>query len=1113
LSDTTNPFSSGPNGGIFGDPQVSSTDSPDDWQSWTWSQIEAAILGGSEMTTAAQAQRAQGIADPATLQAAAEVFYTVQTTLQAVGDDLVQQASLLAGQDGSPWQGEAAAAFVAMIKNFANNIYANVSVLADAAGNSISDELINNANTLQWAQYEIRYLDSYYANVAEQQGAGVVGGLVQVHEIPSIVTAMTNEMMLVMGRLVANYKSNIYNTAIQPPVVNPNLNSGLNSNPNLNFNVPNINIPNFAPPVYPNMPNVGTPNVGTPNVGTPNVGTPNVGTPNIGTPNVANPGLSTPNLGSSNLGSPNLGSPSLGSAGDLAATPNLGSANLGNAGDLGASPNLGSPSLGNAGDPAATPNLGSANLGNAGDLAATPNLGSPNLGSSNLPTPNIGSPNLTNPGALTANPNIATPNVANPNLGSGPGGAQVPLATIVPPPSSVSQSPNSALSNLGRLNPAMDAALNPSSLATPNLTSRNVNSPNVASPNLTSPNVASPNLTSPNLNSHKTAGVTDSVVPTPKLSTAPTGLDSVSPKISTTPTGLDSVSPKTSTVPTGLDTVSPKISTVPTGLETNLPKTSTSPAESPMPIMPGMGGGAGAGSSTGGEPSDASGLLGGRTPFSGSEPVTSDALGSHTGAAPNLDENEKLPEVTSTPPAAPAESPMPIMPGMGGGAGAGSSTGGEPSDASGLLGGRTPFSGSEPVTSDALGSHTGAAPNLDENEKLPEVASEPPAASSGSDGMPFMPGMGGGAGAAATTGGEPSDASGLLGREMEPWTGTESTAGDEIGATDGASPGPQETAQEPAAAPAAGEQLPFLPGAGAGGAGQSASRDAERSDSSGLLSEGAQAWEEGDMARSEEVASSNGAVPVGAVLGDWAGAPVTEPDTGSAPDSAEPELVQQAEAEPEAELEEHSGEPVGAEYALEEAGYAIGEAAVPAERHGHEYADGAVVRAPVNGSDGSDGSDDDLSGWDLAGAAADAALFTLGAWATRRRRGGDDDEDFGGVSREKDAWLGEDAALPTAEDEFDGLAAATWRPVRRPGGSADAAAELSGGRLRSAPLPEDYDPVAAAEAAVARAEAEEEERLAAKDAEEEEKKERTTADLLTQDPGMWGAAPADWDAL
>jgi hypothetical protein len=1059
LSDNTdtNAFINGPNGGVYGNANLTPAEGDkDDWQSMSWSQLEAAILGASEVSGSTNAAAGAGVASPATLQAAADVFYTVQLTLSSLAQDMVQQANLLAGDDGSPWQGAAAQSFLAMIKTFANDINSNVSLLAPPAGMSVPDQLINNANMLAWAQQEVQYIDSYWANIAVQEGAQTIDDKVQVHEVPSIPPLMTSDMKQVMTSLVSNYSANNYPTPLAPQPVQPNGNA--NANSNLNQNIPNYN---FNAPNYqaPNYPNIQIPNIQIPNFAPPNYNT------NI--PTGSDPNLSIPN--SADLNNPNLtGSPNLDSnipTDDLAATGN---------------PNL-----------SGSPNLDEDDFDPAG-LNGSPNLGADDLDPADL----AGSPNLSSADPLEDEDD--TP-------------------------------------DFSALNPSMDDALNPSGLSSPNLTSSDPLADEDGLP-ADADLAASPGLDS---------AADDS---TPMMPGMGSGAGAGQALTSTDPSDasglLDDTDPFSGTSPLTSDDVGSLSGAAP-GLGAE---------DEGMPMMPGMGSGAGAGQALGStDPSDASGLLSDTDPFSGTSPLTSDELGSDTGAAPGLGAEDEG---------------MPMMPGMGSGSGAGqglAST--DPSDASGLLSDTDPFSGTSPLTSDELGSDTGTAPGLAadgesvgsdgmpympgmgsgsgagqavgstdpsdasgllERESAPwseeglpgegevgslagaapgletggdplaqEEAATAPGEAVGSDGMPFMPGMGSGSGAGQALGAtDPSDASGLLGDEGDPWAEPENTAGDEIGSADGAQAAAEPVGSEPA------EEMPMMPGMGAGQAG--GQQGDERSDASGLLAAESGPWTEDDEEHAEEIGASNGASAVAEAA--WAGAGAAL--AAAAPVEQEPAVAGEAAAEELAVEETAAVQPVAEaeeEYEYEDGFEDEEELGLG---HGHEG-----NRVPVVGADG---SDDDLSGWDLAGAAADAALFTLGAWANRRRTRGEDETFIDMVSSEQDAWLGADADLPDAEEEADGLpAATTWRSNRDFSATPESRMMSGGGTMmrRSAPPPADYDPVAAAEAAAAAAEAEEAERQAALAAAEEEKRKRAPADLLTQDRDMWGSSKTDWDAL
>src|SRR5581483_7992981 len=107
-----------------------------------------------------------------------------------------------------------------------------------------------------------------------------------------------------------------------------------------------------------------------------------------------------------------------------------------------------------------------------------------------------------------------------------------------------------------------------------------------------------------------------------------------------------------------------------------------------------------------------------------------------------------------------------------------------------------------------------------------QLATTPTGEALTGEGMPYLPGTGGGASSAQPHGanGERSDASGLLEAAAEPWTG-DPGAGEQIGGPEGTAaggegltlPGGEAVGAEEAAATgvtATGEPLPFLPGTG-----------------------------------------------------------------------------------------------------------------------------------------------------------------------------------------------------------------------------------------------------------------------------------------------------------
>ncbi|MEU3341158.1 WXG100 family type VII secretion target [Streptomyces sp. NPDC006668] len=194
-----------------------------DYDSWDWKQIEAAINGFSAGTNSGNnVSRARGASDPQSLQDAADGFYQVQVALQSVAEVLQEQGKALAGV-GGPWKGDAADAFHDMIVGFSRQVHATANVLSGGAtgGNSVPQQLANNAVNLRNAQHLITEIDQWYARQAQLAGASTMkNGLIKVSEQPQVVDMMTNDMRKVLKSLASEYQVTI-DSVHTPSPVNP----------------------------------------------------------------------------------------------------------------------------------------------------------------------------------------------------------------------------------------------------------------------------------------------------------------------------------------------------------------------------------------------------------------------------------------------------------------------------------------------------------------------------------------------------------------------------------------------------------------------------------------------------------------------------------------------------------------------------------------------------------------------------------------------------------------------------------------------------------------------------------------------------------------------------
>ncbi|HEV7935090.1 MAG TPA: hypothetical protein VGP70_22615, partial [Actinomadura sp.] len=220
-------FTQGSDGGIYGDPG-NGGGSVSDYDTWDWKQIKAAVYGSAAASESDAAAHAKSVADPQSLQHAAEVFLAVQRTLEMVAQSLTDQAKALA-EDGGPWKGAAADSFLDMMTTFSKQVRANAQVLSGGATgtNSVPQQLANNAVSLATAQDLIVRIDQYYAAQAQRIGVGPMSnGLIPISQKPVLVKMMTDQMRQVLKSLAGEYQISI--DAIRSP---SGVTSPLGSNP------------------------------------------------------------------------------------------------------------------------------------------------------------------------------------------------------------------------------------------------------------------------------------------------------------------------------------------------------------------------------------------------------------------------------------------------------------------------------------------------------------------------------------------------------------------------------------------------------------------------------------------------------------------------------------------------------------------------------------------------------------------------------------------------------------------------------------------------------------------------------------------------------------------
>ncbi|MEC3997658.1 WXG100 family type VII secretion target [Actinacidiphila sp. DG2A-62] len=850
----SNGFKQGDDGAIYGDPTA--TGSISDYDSWDWKQIEAAIRGMSAGTSDADnLDHAASVASPQSLQDAANVFYHVQVVLSGVAQALHDQAKALAGSDG-PWKGDAADAFYDMMDTFSKQVAATSDVLSGGksadggtgSGNSVPQQLADNAVNLQNAQNKIGEIDAWYAHQATLMGVTPMSnGLIPVSKKPEIVKMLNHDMRQVLKNLAADYQVTVDSvrppgsitgpsTTDQPPVDQPPPDDTSGQ-----YQAGDITPADVSPLDY----NGGALASRMPD---------DALSPTEGF-DPATYAAANPYSGSLDTNGPGSG---LGGDGDVSGLGGLGP-------DGGLSPfssTMSPAALDRMLNPDAfSGGTGVDGPGGLGDDSGLGGLGGTDprsLARTADPAPFAGDTGLGGDGGLGGLP-LTTPNAFRGGTGLDGNGLL--------PESDLAEDPSTWKDGVGAADFPGDTGIGGTSGLADDLgLGDGAGLGGLGDTKGFSP-TAFPGSTS-----------TTGAIP----GAGDLGLESELPGF--TPSAFPGT----------------------TGLSANPAGLAGTPGGG-MPFMPGMGGAAQS-AQGGSERSDASGLLDPTAePWTGDAATAGEGLLPAGGVPVGGGEGLDLPgyEPSEFPGSAElgaqtgglAGSPgggMPFMPGMGGAAQS-AQGGSERSDASGLL---DPTA--EPWTGDAATAGEGLLPaggvpvggeGLDlpgyEPSQFPGTAELGAqagglAGSSGS-GMPFMPGMGGAA-QSAPGGSERSDASGLLDPTAEPWTGEGEPAYDGEAAA-GTVPGGQGSLDLPGGLPeeseaVAGGGVPgmMMPGAGGLGAGGAGREEGVASDASGLLAPSAEPWTEPAAPDAE----TPGATPAGAgtdtLSGSVAGA---EPGVGT----------------------------------------------------------------------------------------------------------------------------------------------------------------------------------------------------------------------------------------
>ncbi|HUQ54859.1 hypothetical protein [Lentzea sp.] len=191
-----------------------------DFESWDWKQIRAAVVGYAATPSDARPTSVP-YADPNSIRHAATVFNRARDTLQFVSDNLRLQVEALAGENGA-WQSPAAELFRSINLHLAANLQAKADQIngGEVTGErSVPAQLWRAGNYLEWAQNEIKRIDSYYASyVRSQGGVRMANQLTKVSAFPELVDQMAENMKKVVRLLANEYDINTASVVVPSAV-------------------------------------------------------------------------------------------------------------------------------------------------------------------------------------------------------------------------------------------------------------------------------------------------------------------------------------------------------------------------------------------------------------------------------------------------------------------------------------------------------------------------------------------------------------------------------------------------------------------------------------------------------------------------------------------------------------------------------------------------------------------------------------------------------------------------------------------------------------------------------------------------------------------------------
>lgn len=209
------------------------------FSSWSWQELEAAILGGAgtlpgQMVAASNEfnrNAATSVSDPATLERAAQSFQLVLRTLLTVNQNMASQVNALAGEGGA-WKGPAATAYANFMNSFGKEITAISDAMAGGGGVALPQSVADNSHSLGLAIMLATAIDRFYGqqiadtvnSVSDAQmtvGAWNTTQLVLDAYYKKVEEAMKNDLVQLLQNLAGHYMVTVSGAVTPPELANP----------------------------------------------------------------------------------------------------------------------------------------------------------------------------------------------------------------------------------------------------------------------------------------------------------------------------------------------------------------------------------------------------------------------------------------------------------------------------------------------------------------------------------------------------------------------------------------------------------------------------------------------------------------------------------------------------------------------------------------------------------------------------------------------------------------------------------------------------------------------------------------------------------------------------